>query len=126
MKNRKVQNEKRKVKPPAATGKKKRPATGKKKRPACRKKKSAAAGKKKRSQDKAADSRGHRHKSEIEEMQSPALVQMMIRAAVDYSLKPQRKTERLVTQTARQLLIRLGHNRKEAKALTDMIMEQMQ
>ena len=102
MKNRKGQNEKRKAKPPAAGGKKKRP------------------------QDKAAENRGHRHKSEIQMLGSPALVQLLIRVAVDNGAKPMRKTERPVKQAAKELLIRLGHNRKEAGTLADMIMEQMQ
>jgi len=57
---------------------------------------------------------------------SPALVQMLIRTAVDNNVMPMRKMERLVKQSAAELLIRLGHDRYEAGQLTDMIMEQMQ
>lgn len=65
-------------------------------------------------------------KTEIQMLGSPVLVQMLIRTAVDNNIKPMRKTGRLVRQSTKELLIRLGHNRKEAGQLTDMIMEQMQ
>jgi hypothetical protein len=77
-----------------------------------------------RPEDKDAKNRGP--KTEIEGLQSPALVQLLIRAATDYSLKPQRKSERLVVRATKEILMRLGHSRKEAKTLTGKIMEQMQ
>ena len=68
----------------------------------------------------------HGPKSEIQRLETPALVQLLIRAAADNCEKPGRKNQRLVGRAARELLIRLGHNRTEAKTLTEMIMEQMQ
>jgi hypothetical protein len=113
-------------------------------------KRPAAAGKKKRSPFLLSqESRGAKRgpKTEIQGLQSPpsgrgspaasatrrdgpaepgALVQMLIRAAADYTVKPQRKSERNVVRATKELLIRLGHSRKEAGILTEKIMEQMQ
>ena len=67
-----------------------------------------------------------KNSSEIQRLESPALVQFLIKAAIDYNIKPMRKTERLLNQLAKELLIRLGNNKKEARELADKITEQMQ
>ena len=85
---------------------------------------SAAAKKKKRPTRQAEAKRGR--KTEIESMESPALVQLLIQAAMQDGTKPGAKTKRLVGRAARQILARLGLSRKEAGELTDMIMEQLQ
>jgi hypothetical protein len=65
-------------------------------------------------------------KTEIQKLNDPALVQLLIRAAIQEAEYHKRKTELLVIRSATEILIRLGHDRKEAIRLTDKIMEQMQ
>jgi hypothetical protein len=63
---------------------------------------------------------------EIEGLMTPALMQMLVRAAGDYRDGATRKTERILKRSVKELFRRLGYTPKEARGLTGKILEQMQ
>ena len=97
----------------------------KKRKGRIKKPKASAAARKKKRPPKQAGAK-HKRKTVTESMESPALLQLLIKAAMQDGTKPGAETEKLIGRAAREILARLGLGRKEAGELTKMIMEPLQ
>ena len=70
--------------------------------------------------------RAKRHRSEIEELEVPALTQMLVKAVREDTARPTTKTAKLIGRLLTEFFKRDGFNTKTARRLSRDLLEQEQ